>query len=121
MVNADFTNATCLVQSIFWFSVMRFAKALCAHLTFDKTCNLAFYCSFTFVLSLKLFVGEAVFARCLSSIKDERLEASKHLTGPQITFEGDRKKFVDDLKSVRTNVTRCRPQCVCLLLYPLEY
>uniref|UniRef100_A0A672RZZ4 6-phosphogluconate dehydrogenase, decarboxylating n=1 Tax=Sinocyclocheilus grahami TaxID=75366 RepID=A0A672RZZ4_SINGR len=28
-------------------------------------------------------IGEAVFARCLSSLKDERVQASKSLTGPQ--------------------------------------
>ena len=27
-------------------------------------------------------IGEAVFARCLSAIKDERVEASKILSGP---------------------------------------
>ncbi len=44
-------------------------------------------------------IGEAVFARCLSAIKDERVEASKILSGPQSIFEGDRKAFLDDLKN----------------------
>jgi len=44
-------------------------------------------------------IGEAVFARCLSAIKDERVEASKILSGPQPIFEGDRKAFLDDLKN----------------------
>lgn len=44
-------------------------------------------------------IGEAVFARCLSAIKDERVEASKILSGPQQIFEGDRKAFLDDLKN----------------------
>lgn len=44
-------------------------------------------------------IGEAVFARCLSAIKDERVEASKILSGPVPKFEGDRKAFLDDLKN----------------------
>jgi 6-phosphogluconate dehydrogenase len=44
-------------------------------------------------------IGEAVFARCLSAIKDERVEASKILSGPEPKFEGDKKAFLDDLKN----------------------
>ena len=43
-------------------------------------------------------IGEAVFSRCLSAIKDERVAASKVLTGPVPTFEGDRDAFINDLK-----------------------
>jgi 6-phosphogluconate dehydrogenase len=44
-------------------------------------------------------IGEAVFARCLSGIKDERVKASKVLGGPQIeAFKGDKKQFIDDLE-----------------------
>jgi 6-phosphogluconate dehydrogenase len=43
-------------------------------------------------------IGEAVFARCLSAMKDERVEASKVLTGPKPSFSGDKKQFIDDLK-----------------------
>lgn len=43
-------------------------------------------------------IGEAVFARCLSAIKEERVEASKHLSGPGTAFTGDKKAFVDDLR-----------------------
>ncbi len=43
-------------------------------------------------------IGEAVFARCLSAMKDERVEASKVLPGPKPDFSGDRKQFVNDLK-----------------------
>jgi len=43
-------------------------------------------------------IGEAVFARCLSALKDERVEASKVLSGPKTKFNGDKKKFLDDLK-----------------------
>lgn len=42
-------------------------------------------------------IGEAVFARCLSAMKDERVIASKHLTGPKPEFKGDKKQFVKDL------------------------
>lgn len=44
-------------------------------------------------------IGEAVFARCLSAVKDERVEASKILSGPEPKFDGDRKAFLDDLKN----------------------
>ena len=43
-------------------------------------------------------IGEAVFARCLSAMKDQRVAASEKLRGPKITFKGDRGKFVDDLR-----------------------
>lgn len=43
-------------------------------------------------------IGEAVFARCLSSMKDERVAASKVLTGPKPKFSGDKKTFIEDLK-----------------------
>ncbi len=43
-------------------------------------------------------IGEAVFARCLSALKDERVEASKILNGPTATFDGDKAAFIDDLK-----------------------
>ncbi len=42
-------------------------------------------------------IGEAVFARCLSALKDERVEASKKITATQPAFIGDKKQFVDDL------------------------
>lgn len=43
-------------------------------------------------------IAEAVFARCLSAIKEERVNASKILTGPEIKFTGDRKQLVEDLR-----------------------
>ncbi|HAR64779.1 MAG TPA: phosphogluconate dehydrogenase (NADP(+)-dependent, decarboxylating) [Lentisphaeria bacterium] len=42
-------------------------------------------------------IAEAVFARCLSAIKEERVEASKHLPGPETEFDGDRKEFIAQL------------------------
>ena len=43
-------------------------------------------------------IGEAVFARCLSALKDERVAAAKVLDGPDTKFEGDKKAMVDDLE-----------------------
>jgi 6-phosphogluconate dehydrogenase len=43
-------------------------------------------------------IGEAVFARCLSAIKEERVEASKILSGPAPAFEGDKKAFIEDIR-----------------------
>lgn len=42
-------------------------------------------------------IGESVFSRCLSAIKDERVEASKVLSGPSVSFEGNREAFIADL------------------------
>ncbi len=43
-------------------------------------------------------IGEAVFARCLSALKEQRVAASKVLSGPEPKFEGDKDAFVDDLR-----------------------
>src|SRR5262252_1377711 len=43
-------------------------------------------------------IGEAVYARCLSAIKDARVEASKTLKGPKFKFDGDRKAFIEDIR-----------------------
>jgi len=43
-------------------------------------------------------IGEAVFARCLSALKEERVAASKILTGPRPGFKGDKKAFIEDLR-----------------------
>lgn len=46
-----------------------------------------------------LCVGESVFARCLSSLKDERVEASKSLPGPSETrYKGDRTEFIEHIR-----------------------
>ncbi len=42
-------------------------------------------------------IGEAVYGRTLSALKEERVEASKILTGPKLKFEGDKKQFIEDL------------------------
>jgi 6-phosphogluconate dehydrogenase len=43
-------------------------------------------------------IGEAVFARALSSFKAERVNASKLLIGAEGQFEGDTDQFVNDLE-----------------------
>jgi 6-phosphogluconate dehydrogenase len=43
-------------------------------------------------------IGEAVFARCLSAQKDERVEASKVLSGPEMKFTGDKKTFIESIR-----------------------
>ena len=42
-------------------------------------------------------ISESVFARALSALKDERVEASKILSGPNPKFDGDKKQFINDL------------------------
>ncbi|MDR1115743.1 MAG: decarboxylating NADP(+)-dependent phosphogluconate dehydrogenase [Tannerella sp.] len=44
-------------------------------------------------------IAEAVFSRCLSAQKDERVVASKQLSGPAPSFSGDRNAFIEDLKN----------------------
>nr|WP_319397737.1 decarboxylating NADP(+)-dependent phosphogluconate dehydrogenase [uncultured Carboxylicivirga sp.] len=43
-------------------------------------------------------IGEAVFSRCLSAVKEERVAASKILSGPTPSFTGDKKQLIDDLR-----------------------
>jgi len=43
-------------------------------------------------------IGEAVFSRCLSAIKEERVAASSVLSGPTPSFAGDRKAVVEDIR-----------------------
>jgi 6-phosphogluconate dehydrogenase len=43
-------------------------------------------------------IGEAVFSRCLSAVKEERVAASKILHGPSPDFIGDKTKFIEDIK-----------------------
>jgi 6-phosphogluconate dehydrogenase len=43
-------------------------------------------------------IGEAVFARCLSALKDERVKASTVLTGPKPSISSDRAAFIEDVR-----------------------
>ena len=42
-------------------------------------------------------ITESVFARVLSSMKDERVLASKTLAGPKLVFASNRQAFIDDI------------------------
>ena len=43
-------------------------------------------------------VTEAVYARCLSAMKDSRVRASKVLTGPTGKYTGDKKAFIEQIR-----------------------
>ncbi len=43
-------------------------------------------------------IAEAVFARCISALKEERVAASKKLSGPNGDFNGNHAEFIDDVK-----------------------
>lgn len=43
-------------------------------------------------------ITEAVFARCISALKEERVEASGLLQGASGTFNGDRDAFIEDVR-----------------------
>jgi 6-phosphogluconate dehydrogenase len=43
-------------------------------------------------------IGEAVYARCLSAMKEERVAASKLLSGPNAAAPADRKAFIEDVR-----------------------
>lgn len=43
-------------------------------------------------------IAEAVFARCLSAFKEERVAASKVIKGPKASFTGDKKTFTQAVK-----------------------
>jgi len=43
-------------------------------------------------------IAESVFARSLSSRKEERVEASKIIEGPSVRFQGDKAQFINDLE-----------------------
>jgi 6-phosphogluconate dehydrogenase len=43
-------------------------------------------------------ITEAVFARCLSALKEQRVHASKVLPGPSGTISGGRQAFIEDVR-----------------------
>lgn len=43
-------------------------------------------------------IGEAVFARCLSALKEERIQASKSIKWPTPSFSGDKEAFVTQIQ-----------------------
>ena len=44
-------------------------------------------------------IGEAVFSRCISAMKEERVAASKKLRGPKPIIKTNREKFIGDIRS----------------------
>ena len=43
-------------------------------------------------------ISEAVFARYISAIKAERVNASKVLSGPEVKFQGNREEFIEEIR-----------------------
>jgi 6-phosphogluconate dehydrogenase len=43
-------------------------------------------------------IAEAVYSRCISALKDDRVLASKKLKGPKATIPGDQKKFIEAVR-----------------------
>ena len=43
-------------------------------------------------------MAEAVYARCVSAMKEERVAAAKKLKGPKPTIKGDQKKFIEAVR-----------------------
>lgn len=43
-------------------------------------------------------IAEAVLARSLSALKEERVQASRLLSGPDTTFNGEKSAFVEDIR-----------------------
>src|SRR5260370_19836701 len=43
-------------------------------------------------------IAEAVYARCISALKTERVAAAKKLKGPKPTIKGDQQKFIEDIR-----------------------
>ncbi len=53
-------------------------------------------------------VAEAVFARCVSALKEYRVEASKILSGPQAgVFDGDRDAFIESIRQALLSSKVC--------------
>lgn len=49
-------------------------------------------------------IGEAVFARCLSAMQTERIQASKKLPGPETSkYKGDHQEFLENIRQVNYN------------------
>src|SRR5712672_981518 len=43
-------------------------------------------------------IAEAVYSRCISALKADRVAAAKKLKGPRPTIKGDQKKFIEDIR-----------------------
>jgi 6-phosphogluconate dehydrogenase len=43
-------------------------------------------------------IAEAVYSRCVSALKDERVKAAKKLKGPRPSISGDKAKFIENIR-----------------------
>ncbi len=43
-------------------------------------------------------ISEAVYARCISAFKDQRVRAAGVLNGPRLTFTGDKAQFIEQVR-----------------------
>jgi 6-phosphogluconate dehydrogenase len=43
-------------------------------------------------------IAEAVYSRCISALKEERVAAAKKLKGPKPTIKSEQKAFIDDIR-----------------------
>src|SRR5882724_4524748 len=43
-------------------------------------------------------IAEAVYSRCISALKEERVVAARKLKGPKPTIKGDQKKFIEAIR-----------------------
>src|SRR5207237_4528500 len=43
-------------------------------------------------------MAEAVYSRCVSALKDERVKAARKLKGPRSKISGDRTKLIEDIR-----------------------
>jgi 6-phosphogluconate dehydrogenase len=43
-------------------------------------------------------IAEAVYSRCVSALKDQRVTAAKKLKGPRPSIKGDRAKLIEDIR-----------------------
>jgi 6-phosphogluconate dehydrogenase len=61
-------------------------------------------------------INAALEGRILSGMKDERMTASKILTGPSPKFEGDKEQFIETLrKALRLSIITCYAQGFSLM------
>lgn len=63
-------------------------------------------------------IGEAVFARCLSALQKERIEASALLPAPSASaYQGDRVQFIQSIKQVGPRSRSGQPTDCSFLSY----
>jgi 6-phosphogluconate dehydrogenase len=68
-------------------------------------------------------ISESVYARCLSALKEERVKASKVLSGPAGRYKGDAKALVEDIRKalLASKITSYAQGFMCLREAAKEY